>query len=111
MKAELVVEESCAPCSIAKPLQQFCGAVANWAPKPREVVLKVLFVAEKSGPTSVSRVGVPEIDRRSERMFPEVSTLLLFVKLMKGWVLVLRTWLPSPMNRKLNALVAGSPLT
>src|SRR5438132_10862277 len=109
MRAEFVVEESCAPCSIEKAGQHAPAGVENGGPKPREVVLKVLFVAEKSGPASVSRVGVPEIERRSERMPPDVSTPP-FVKLRKGWALVLRTWLPSPMNRKLNALAVGLPL-
>ena len=70
--------------------------------------MKVLFVAEKSGPARVRRDGVLAVDRRRVRMLPAVSTLL-FVKLMKGEVLVLRPWVPSKRPRKEKVFFVGSP--
>ena len=64
-------------------------------------------MADRSGPASVGRDGVVEVERRSVRMFPAVSTLL-FVRLMKGEVLVLFTS-PSPMNRNVKVFDVGSP--
>src|SRR5438105_1944089 len=94
ISGEVVVDESCAPCWTANAEQHVAGDVANAVPKPSDVVLKVLLVAERSGPASVSRLGVPEAERRSERMSADASTLLS-VKVRSGCVLVLLTWLPS----------------
>src|SRR5436190_13525906 len=109
MNAELPVDETWAPCRMLKVLQHAPADVENDAPKPSDVVLKVLFVADKSGPASVSRVGVPESDRRTETTSPAASTELC-VKLRKGWLLVLLTCEPSKMLRKLKVLSVGSPV-
>ena len=99
---------SCAPCEIRNASQQAEAEVENTAPNPSDVWLTVLLVAEKSGPARVRRDGVPEFERRSERMLPEVSSVLL-VKLRNGCAPVLLTWLPSRIVRRLKTSVAGSP--
>src|SRR5262249_6743913 len=81
ISGDAVVEDSCPPCATKKAVQQAAGEVEKEAPKPSEVKLKVLFVAERSGPESVNRVGLAAEDRRTSTMPPAVSRLL-FVKLM-----------------------------
>ena len=66
---------------------------------PRLVVLIVLpFVAENRGPARLSVLGaLEEFERRRVSTFPAVFKVEA-LREMKGAVLVLCTWLLSPMN-------------
>ena len=67
----------------------------------------LLLVAERSGPESVTLLGVAaEFDRRSERISPDVSTLELSND-KSGEVLLLVSWALSPTKMKLKRLPLG----
>ena len=68
----------------------------------------MLSFATSSGPASVSRVGVVEVERRIVRMSAAVSRLL-WSKVMNGDVLELVTWVPSPKNTNVKVFAVGSP--
>src|SRR6266852_2959532 len=90
-------------------LQHAEGDVEKAAPNPRLVWLNVLPVALSNGPASVSRDGVPAVERRSVNTSPEVSSELL-VNDMNGEVVVLVTCAPSPMKRNVKVFVVPLPV-